>query len=246
MKGAMRMALIRNYSDGAESRRRRDRRGRYMERGYGARDEYGEMEDNYGARDEYDLYVFPQDRRMGFGEYQPPYGNDMNDNDVRRRNTGREDGEFSEQGEQERYPMSRYNPQRGASMHHGHQGKIRYMQGGMKQHGMPRGYIPPLTREKAEHWVRSMDGENEKGETWSFEEIEKLAEKHGIPKQEKKIVEFYAVMNMLASDYYKVAEKFDVLDDEFFVCMAKAFIEDKDAVPDKVAMYYECIANKDE
>ena len=51
-------------------------------------------------------------------------------------------------------------------------------------------------------------------------------------------------MNMLASDYYKVAEEFDVLEDDFFVEMAKAFINDKDAVKDKVSIYYECIAKK--
>lgn len=240
MRRAMRMALMRNNNDGMSARRRRDSRGRYMEGGYGARSEY--MEDNYGPRSEYDLYIMPQDRRMGF---EPPYGNEeMNDNDIRRRSTGRETGEFSEQGEHRRYPTGRGN-MRGANMHYGAHERMGYRQGGMKQHGGPEGYVPPLTREKAMMWVQDMDGESETGETWTFEEIEELAKEHGIPKQEKKLVEFYAVMNMLASDYYKVAEKFDVLDDEFFVCMAKAFIDDKDAVPDKVAMYYECIAKKD-
>lgn len=213
-----------------------------MEGDYGARSEYMGMEDNYGPRSEYDLYVFPQDRRMGF---VPPYGDPMNDNDIRRRSTGRETGEFSEQGEHQRYPTGRYNARRSANMHYGPHENTEHRQGGMKQHGMPAGYVPPLTREKAMMWVQDMDGESENGETWTFEEIEELAKEHGIPMQEKKLVEFYAVMNMLASDYYKVAEKFDVLDDEFFVCMAKAFIDDKDAVPDKVAMYYECIAKKD-
>lgn len=246
MRRAMRMALMRSNNGGATNRRRRDDRGRYMDGGYGARNEYGGMEDNYGPRSEYDLYVFPQDRRMGFGEYQPPYGNDpMNDNDIRRRSTGREDGEFSEQGEHQRYPTGRYNARRGMNMHHGQREQMGYRQGGMQQHGMPPGYVPPLTREKAMRWVQDMDGESEQGETWTFEEIEEMAKEHGIPMQEKKLVEFYAVMNMMASDYYKVAEKFDVLEDGFFVCMAKAFIEDKDAVKDKVAMYYECIAKKD-
>ena len=230
------MALM--YSNGgASNRRRRDGRGRYMEGGgYGPMNEYGEMRGNYGARDEYDLYVMPQGRHMGFGardEY------DMNDNDIRRRNTGTEDGYFSEQGEHQRYPTGR------RMRMNAQQGGMRPQQmrmGGMKQHGMQS---PELTREKAEEWVKSMEGESEEGETWTFEEIEEIAEKHGMPKQEKKLVELYAVMNMLASDYYKVAEKFDVLNDDFFICMAKAFIADKDAVPDKVAMYYECIAKKD-
>lgn len=235
------MALMRNNNDGAMNRRRRDSRGRYMEGEYGMRSEYEGMRDNYGARNEYDMYIVPQARQMGFGAY------DMNDNDIRRRSTGREDGYFSEQGEHQRYPAGAYGGrQMRMNAQHGGMKHQQMYHGGMKQHGLPEGYMPPLTRDKAMDWVDSMENESgEQGETWSFEEIEEIAEKHGIPKQEKKLVEFYAVMNMLASDYYKVAEKFNVLEDDFFVCMAKAFIEDKDAVKDKVAAYYECVVRKD-
>lgn len=229
------MALMRNNSDGASARRRRDSRGRYMEGGYGAYNDYGGR-----VSGDYDLYVTPQGRQMGFGARD-----DMNDNDIRRRSTGRENGEFSEQGEHRRYPTGNYMNNRSMHMGGGRQNSPHMMMGGMRQHDMPEGYVPPLTREKAEEWVQGMEGEGgENGETWTFEEIEEIAKKNGIPKQEKKLVELYAVMNMLASDYYKVAEEFDVLNDEFFICMAKAFINDKDAVPDKVAMYYECIAKK--
>ena len=238
------MALMRGNNDGAYARRRRDSRGRYMEGDYGMRGEYGGAYNDYGGsvRGEYDLYVMPQGRQMGFGATD---AYDVNDNDIRRRNTGREDGYFSEQGEHQRYPTSAYGGQMRMSTQQGGMKHQQMRMGGMKQHGMHEGYVPPLTREKAMAWVHGMDGESDRGETWTFEEIEELAQKHGIPKQEKKLVELYAVMNMLASDYYKVAEEFDVLNDEFFVCMAKAFINDKDAVPDKVAMYYECIAKKD-
>lgn len=238
------MALMYNNNDGATNRRRRDSRGRYMEGDYGMRNEYGGgMQNNYGARNEYDLYVMPQGRQMGFGA-QDAY--DVNDNDIRRRNTGREDGYFSEQGEHQRYPTGAYGGQMRMSAQQGGMKHQQMRMGGMQQHGMPEGYVPPLTRDKAMEWVQGMEGEGgADGETWTFEEIEEIAKKNGIPKQEKKLVELYAVMNMLASDYYKVAEEFDVLNDEFFVCMAKAFINDKDAVKDKVAMYYECIAKKD-
>ena len=238
------MALMRNGNDGMSARRRRDSRGRYMEGDYGMRGEYGGgMQNNYGARNEYDLYVMPQGRQMGFGA-QDAY--DVNDNDIRRRNTGREDGYFSEQGEHQRYPTGAYGGQMRMSAQQGGMKHQQMRMGGMKQHDMPEGYVPPLTRDKAMEWVQGMEGEGgSDGETWTFEEIEEIAKKNGIPKQEKKLVELYAVMNMLASDYYKVAEEFDVLTDEFFVCMAKAFINDKDAVPDKTAMYYECIVKKD-
>lgn len=237
------MALM--YGNGgATNRRRRDSRGRYMEGGYGARNEY-DMMNEYGGMEDYGGEM-RQMRQMGFGA-RDAY--DMNDNDIRRRNTGREDGEFAEQGEHQRYPTGAYGGQMRQMRMGAAQGSMKPQQmrmGRMQQHGMPDGYVPPLTRDKAMEWVQGMEGEGgADGETWTFEEIEEIAKKNGIPKQEKKLVELYAVMNMLASDYYKVAEEFDVLNDEFFVCMAKAFIDDKDAVKDKVAMYYECIAKKD-
>lgn len=225
------MALMYNSNGGATNRRRRDRRGRYMEGGYGAMNEYGG-----GMYDAYDAYEDGgQMRQMGFGARD-----DMNDNDIRRRNTGEEDGWFSEQGEHERYPTSYGGNMRRMSMGGG-QDNMRMMRG----HAGGQMQRPqPLTREIAEEWVDSMEGESE-GETWSYEEIKQIAKKNGLPDQEQKLVELYAVMNMLASDYYKVAEKFDVLNDEFFVCMAKAFIHDEDAVPNKTAAYYQYIVKKD-
>lgn len=235
MKGAMKMALIRNSYDGggAENRRRRDERGRYME---------------------YDSYMPRQRRRMGFetpesrhyGGYEyNGYGayDAMNDNDIRRRNTGEEDGYFAEQGEHERYPTNAYRSMR--------------MQGGRQSGGEGRGrvmhmeqardYVPPLTREKAEAWVRSMqneDPERESGECWTIQEVKDIAREMNLPAEGKELVELYAVMNAMYSDYYKVAEKFDLLNDEFFACMAMAFINDKDAVENKTAAYYECVVKK--
>lgn len=163
----------------------------------------------------------PQARQMGFEDRYARYARaDMNTNDQHRMNSGGAHGEFAEMGEHKR--------------HYG---------GGMRRMDDYRKPMP-LTREKAEEWVESMKGEGSEGETWSMEEIEEIAKKHSMPMQEEKLVELYAVMNMLASDYYKVAEEFDVLEDDFFVAMAKAFINDKDAVKNKVSIYYDCIAKK--
>lgn len=222
------MALIRNNYDngGATSRRRRDERGRYMEG-----DEYT------AARSEYRPYLDYDERQsarqMGFGsmyderaarEMRGGYAEynraDMNINDQHRMNSGGAHGEFVEMGEHQRHY--------GGGMRH------------MEDYRKPQ----PLTREKAEEWVESMKGDDSEGETWSMEEIKEIAKKHSMPMQEEKLVELYAVMNMLASDYYKVAEEFDVLEDDFFVAMAKAFINDKDAVKGKVSIYYDCIAKK--
>ena len=48
-------------------------------------------------------------------------------------------------------------------------------------------------------------------------------------------------MNAMYSDYCKVAKRYGVDRPEFFAEMAKAWLEDKDAVPNKAAMYYDCI-----
>ena len=47
---------------------------------------------------------------------------------------------------------------------------------------------------------------------------------------------------MMYSDYCKVAEKLNVNIVDFCACMAKAFLDDKDAKPDKVARYWEYVA----
>ena len=54
-------------------------------------------------------------------------------------------------------------------------------------------------------------------------------------------VEFYAVMNMLYSDYGKVFKKHDVATMQFYVDMAKEFLEDDDAVKNKLEQYYKYV-----
>ena len=70
------------------------------------------------------------------------------------------------------------------------------------------------------------------------------AQKYGVPTEGEKFAEFWAVMNALYSDYYTVAKKYNVLIPDFFADMAMAFINDKDAVRNKTAVYYECIVEK--
>ena len=49
-------------------------------------------------------------------------------------------------------------------------------------------------------------------------------------------------MNMMYSDYCKTAEKMGVNNAAFYAGLSKAFLEDQDAQPDKLARYYEYIA----
>lgn len=237
------MALMRGNYNAPESRRRRDSRGRYMEGEYGARGAY----DNYMAYDDYTPpYAAPESRRkMGFARAMED--REMNDNDIRRRNTGKEDGSFSEQGEDYRYPTSRGGRSRmsmgGGKSHQGHGGVMP-----MQMHGK-NGGVQPLDKETAEEWVQSMcntDPERPEGECWTYEEVQELVEKQGLQLKGEQIVEFYAILNAVWSDYFKVAKKYGHGEDEqFFVDLALAWLADEDAVDDKAAAYYEYVVKKE-
>lgn len=225
------MALIRNeYGGGATSRRQRDGRGRYMEMDHDMpRQEYTD----YMTYDEY----APQGRQMGFGEAYGgrAYGGEMMGAGTREMRAGRETGG----GERRGMSAQDVHLMNGTGGRSG----MRHMEDYRQQGGMHK----PLTREKAEEWVESMQNEDpnrEEGECWSLEEVKAIAKKMGMPTEGKKLIEFYAAINAMYSDYYKVAEKFDLVEDDFFAELAKAFINDKDAVKDKVSVYYDCIVKK--
>ena len=132
----------------------------------------------------------------------------------------------------------RYDPDRqSARMHYGKQEQ------GHHQMGYAEGDDEHLTAEEAEEWVRGMQSEDgKKGGRWELQDIRRYAENYGVRPDE--VVEFYAVLNALATDYGKVAKKFGVDRMEYWAEMAKAFMHDKDAHPGKVKLYYECIAKK--
>lgn len=103
-----------------------------------------------------------------------------------------------------------------------------------------------LTREQAEEWVASMKGaDGSKGGRWKFNEIRQYAQNFGIS-GEHKVVEFFAIINAMASDYGKVAKKFGVDKADFYAELAKAFMDDADANPGKAMIYYDCIVRKDD
>ena len=90
----------------------------------------------------------------------------------------------------------------------------------------------------AREWTSKM--ENEDGSTgphWTMEQIKKVMEQRSMTGDP---VEFWVAMNMMYSDYCKVAKKLGVNSVDFYAEMAKAFLEDKDAgASDKLMAYYE-------
>ena len=79
------------------------------------------------------------------------------------------------------------------------------------------------------------------GPHWSMEQTEQARKQRGIDCDP---LEFYVTMNMMYSDYCKAAEKVNASSVDFYAYMARAFLEDKDAQPDKLERYYRCIAKK--
>lgn len=223
--------------DGAEMRRRRDSRGRYMEGGDDAEMAYrpwpephippyldrNDMRDSRQMNDSpmrdrniVNIRDYQDKRRIGFGENR-----------------------MVDQGEDDmRHYGRRYNPDRmnmGHSPHHSPM--MGNSEGWDDEH---------LTREEAEKWVRGMQSEDGKvGARWPYQEIKQYAGNFGIQGEEK-VVEFFVVMNALYTDYCKVAKKYGVDKVDFWADLAKAFMTDKDAGEGKVKKYYECIAKHDD
>ena len=101
-----------------------------------------------------------------------------------------------------------------------------------------------LTYDEAEEWVRSMkNADGTKGGMWEMEELEKILRERGIKCD---ILTIYAGMNALYSDLGEVCKKYGISDKNvnFWLEAAIAYwVEDEDAVEDKLAVYYDCIVD---
>lgn len=98
-----------------------------------------------------------------------------------------------------------------------------------------------LTKETALEWTGRM--QNEDGTTgphWSMEQTEQARKQRGIDCDPLEFV----TMNMMYSDYCKAAEKVNANSVDFYAYMARAFLDDKDAQPDKLERYHRCIEKK--
>lgn len=148
---------------------------------------------------------------------------------------------FSMDGEVERYPDEFRHDYRSMAEHP----RMDEMQArsGSYTAGYGAGVeVRPMDKETAEEWVRQM--KNEDGTTgphWTMEQTKQVQSQKGIDCDP---VEFWAAMNMIYSDYSKVAKKLNINSAEFYACMAEAFLDDKDAQPDKLARYYQFIVKQ--
>ena len=121
--------------------------------------------------------------------------------------------------------------------------EMAYRDGGRRMSGFSSGSGGrPFTRELAQEWVQHMrNADGTTGPHWTMEKTEEARAQRGINCDP---LAFWVAMNMVYSDYSKVAEKVNANSMDFYVYMAKAFLEDKDARNqggEKLARYYEYV-----
>lgn len=96
-----------------------------------------------------------------------------------------------------------------------------------------------LNKMKAERWTANMENEDgTKGPHWTMDQTKQVQAQRNINCDP---VEFYAIINSIYSDYCKVAKKHNVNTIDFYADMAKAWLDDEDAVNDKATAYFEYI-----
>ena len=112
---------------------------------------------------------------------------------------------------------------------------LRAIPGGAKMH-----HEAKMDEHTAREWAAML--ENEDGTTgphWTVEQVKKVMEQKNMTGDP---VTLWLTMNMMYSDYCRVAKKLGVNTTDFYAEMAKAFLEDKDVgAPDKLKAYYEYV-----
>lgn len=233
--------------------RRRDSRGRYME---GNQGNYGRMEQG-GASSNYwpDPHIPPYLERPGVNNMrrmaeepdgQNPYGGQpevyrrqeekRNDGEMRRMTDGKTSaGEINYNRPDGGYGNVSYFMHKTDPMNQ-RDGKEHFQQ--PRQIGFQQASESGLDKETVMRWVENMeDGEGVKGGKYTWHQAQQYAMNMGITGQQR-LLEFYWAMNAMYADYAKVAKKFGVDKPEFYAHLAKCFIEDPDAVDNKVEEYY--------
>lgn len=99
-----------------------------------------------------------------------------------------------------------------------------------------------LNKETVMEWVEEMeDSEGVKGGKYTWHQAQQYAMNKGITGHQRQL-EFYWAMNAMYADYHEAGKKFGVDKPDFYACLAKLFIEDPDAVDNKVEEYHRHIA----
>lgn len=136
----------------------------------------------------------------------------------------------------------------------GVRGTGRYGMGGSQYYGRDRGMdygeeqYGKLSREDMEKWKHGLENaDGSRGEHFKAEQLEQLARQMNIDVERMGGMDVFCMaVNMMYADYCGVARKFNLDRPEYYVELAKAFLEDKDFHgngEEKLWLYYKCIAS---
>lgn len=125
----------------------------------------------------------------------------------------------------------------GSSVDHPHINEMEHRAGEkMPGHASTRS-MPMLTREMANDWMASLqNADGSRGAHWTFEEVKNLMQSRGV--QGDPLI-IWVGMNAEYSDSVMLNRKYGVDRPEYYLDAALTrWLNDKDAVKDKAAMYY--------
>lgn len=108
-----------------------------------------------------------------------------------------------------------------------------------------------LSHKDIKNWDKSfVNSDGSKGGKYKPEQIEQMSKSMGVRLDEMGGAEVFALaVNMMYADYCDVAKKFGVDRPEYYIALAKAFMEDKDFKgkgEEKLWLYYKCIAEQED
>ncbi len=142
---------------------------------------------------------------------------------------------FSVDGEMERLPRELGHDYPMSAGYEGREEMSRHQGDGYSMGQRPR-VMPVFNRQMAEEWVSRMENaDGTRGPHFTLEKAKEIMKQYNVDCDP---LEFYVVLNSLYSDYDQALKKNNASNLELYACLAKAWIEDKDAVPNKAAAYY--------
>lgn len=192
---------------------------------------YGGYGGNYGGG-----YEPPEDRRRSprTGRFIRG-GDDRHETRMGGYDRSHMDGDEEDWGDDRRYaPRGRGGNSYGDIYAEGKiyaPGAMNRPQGDMKRH------MRELDEDMAYEWVERM--QNADGSAGPHYKLEQTEQWRSTNCMDCDKWEFFVAVNMMYSDYCKVAEKMNVSKLDFYGHMAKAFLHDEDAGPHKLMKYME-------
>ena len=234
-EGGYRSEYEGRYRNENENRYRNENENRY-------RNEY---ESRY--RNEYEGGMYPGGPSMMIGDYNR--GEYAIENRRRRSpRTGRFiRSEYRGMDEEDEEERRSYSPKAYGGSSYGDiyaEGTI-YAPGAMnRQQGksMDKYHSHEIDEEMAMEWVHELkNADGSKGPHYKIDQVEQWRSTNCMDCEKWP---FFVTVNMMYSDYCKTAEKMGVSKLDFYGHLAKDFLKDEDAAPDKLYKYKEYIAEK--